>query len=93
MNTTLVIAFIFSGVSLLFSLLIYLQHRRSGTPVPDYEVGAAMGTIGFPLFLAGINLQLNKGVALVLVVVGSLLTVSSAVTVFLARRRMRSGRG
>lgn len=87
----LLIAFILSGAALLFSLLIYLQHRRSETPVPDYEIGAAMGSIGVPLFLAGINMHFNKEVALALIIVGSLLTIWSAVVVFRARRRLRSG--
>lgn len=91
MSTTLVIAFILSGVSLVCSLLIYVQHRRSGMPVPRSQVGGMMGSIGMPLFVAGTSTLFNDGVAMVLVLVGALLTISSAVMVFRARRQMRSG--
>lgn len=92
MTTSLAIAFAFCGVSLVCSLMIYVNHRRSGTPVPGYEIGAMMGSIGLPLILAGTSTPVDEGVAIVLVIVGSLLTIGGAAMVFRARRRMRSGR-
>lgn len=89
-NTTLVIAFFLSGVSLICSLLIYIQHRRSGTPIPGYEVGATIGSIALPLGLLGTSTFFQEGVSMVLVVVASLLSITSAVLVSRALRQMRS---
>ena len=91
MHTMLVIAFIALGVSLVSSVLTYLLYRRSGTPLPEYQVGSISAGIGLPLFLAGMSTYFEEAVSIVLLIVGSLLTSCSAVIAFRARRRMRTG--
>jgi len=87
----LVVAFITLGVSLFTSVSIYVQHRRSGTPLPDYEVGAMLGSVGMPLVLAAISKHFDEAASIVLLIVGSLLTVTSAVMTFRARGNRRTG--
>lgn len=91
MSTLLIIAFICSGVSLVFSLLTYFLHRRSRTPIPGYEIGASMASLGMPLCLAGMSAHFDDGVAMFLAGCGLLLSFSGAMLVFRARRQMRSG--
>ncbi|MCC6245933.1 MAG: hypothetical protein IT353_24080 [Gemmatimonadaceae bacterium] len=91
MTTPLVIAFGLCGVSLLCSLLIYLNHRRSGTPIPRYEIGAMAGSVGLPLGIAGISPLFSDGIAMALVIAGLLLTIGGAVMVGRARRALRAG--
>lgn len=91
MSTLLVIAFICSGVSLVFSLLNYVLHRRSRTPIPRYEIGATMGSVGMSLCLAAMSTRFEDRIAMLLTCCGLLLSVSGAVLVFRARRHMRSG--
>lgn len=90
MTPRLVIAFIACGMSVLCSLLIYVNHRRSRTPLPRYEVGAIAGSIGLPLLVTGTSTLFDDGVRMVLLILGALLCVMSGVVVFLARRQMRS---
>lgn len=49
------------------------------------------GSVGLLLLLLGVSKQLEEGVAMALVIFGSLLTVFSAVMTFRARRQMRIG--
>lgn len=91
MTTTLAIALSLCGVANLCSLLNYLNHRRSGTPIPRYEIGAMVGSVGLLLVVAGTSALFSDGVAMVLVIVGSLLCIGGAVMVGRARRVLRSG--
>lgn len=91
MSTALLIALVASGVSLSFSVLIYLQHRRAGTRLPRYEVGATLGSIGLPLLVAGASALFEESVSIALVSGGSLLAMLGALLVSRAWRQMRAG--
>ena len=90
MNTSLLIAIVGCGVSLLSSLLIYLQHRRSGTPLSGYEVGAMLGSIGLLLVVAGASSVFEEGVSIALTLCGAPFAIGSAVLVSRARRQSRA---
>lgn len=90
MNTSLVIAIVFSGISIVSSLLIFAQYRRSRKPVPGYEIGAIAGSTGLALIVAATSGHFAEGVEIVLFVVAAPLAVFSAVMTFRARRRMRT---
>jgi hypothetical protein len=92
MRVTLVIAFVFSVAALFFSLLIYIQYRRAGTPLPDYHIGGIVGSVGLLLLVAGGSTLFNETVSMILTFLAGLLTIFSAVTTYRARRRMRRGR-
>lgn len=91
MGTAQLIAFVVSGIPLGFSVLIYLQHRRVGTPIPRYEVGATLGSIGPPLVVAGTSALFEARVSIALACCGSLLAMLGALLVSRARRQMRAG--
>jgi hypothetical protein len=89
-TTTLVIAFIYLGFSIIMSLLIYVPYWRAGEPVPAYHHGGTAASIGlFFLLLAG-GMDSKGGVAMVLFVLSAILSIGSAVMVSRARRQMKS---
>lgn len=91
MSTLLIIAFICSGVSLVFLLLTYVLHRRSRTPYPAYAIGAMLWNLGLALCFFVTATFVEGSFAMLLVCCGLLLSGWGAVLVFRARRQMRHG--
>jgi len=90
MNTSLLIGLLGCGVSLLCSLFIFLQHRRSGTPLPGYEFGAALGCIGLTLVLVGTSSLVEDRVSIALLLGSAPFVIGSIVLVHRARQRTRA---
>ena len=92
MNTSLVVAFILLGASLLFSLLIYVQYWRSGEPVPVSQHGGTAASIGMCFLMAAISMDFEDGMAIVCFILSAIFSIGSAVIGSRALRQMKSRR-